>query len=275
MNKVESIRKLNAREIELGIAGTTASWHQQYVHSPVVYIGGLQSNITSLKLVQVFEQYGVVNHVHLKRDEKTGNVRGFAFLAYDDARSTVLAVDNLNGFNLDGRLLSVDHVQDYKYPVDALGASSQFNMRPEYRPVTENSMATTAETRNDADDDNIPEIQNKRKRTVLERLKEYQRRRAEDQRLSQRNSYKDGRILRKRLRGEVNLRGEREKRVVEDEVEDELEYGNNKSISRRKKNKEAPGSKEARRLERAAIREERRRRRAKRLGKSSEGESSS
>jgi RNA-binding motif X-linked protein 2 len=31
------------------------------------------------------------------RDKKTGKSRGFAFVAYEDQRSTVLAVDNFNG----------------------------------------------------------------------------------------------------------------------------------------------------------------------------------
>jgi len=48
------------------------------------------------------------------RDQTTGKSRGFAFLAYEDQRSTVLAVDNLNGIKLVGRTLRVDHVKDYK-----------------------------------------------------------------------------------------------------------------------------------------------------------------
>lgn len=48
------------------------------------------------------------------RDKKTGKSRGFAFLAYEDQRSTDLAVDNLNGYTIDGRVIGVDHVNDYK-----------------------------------------------------------------------------------------------------------------------------------------------------------------
>jgi RNA recognition motif-containing protein len=33
----------------------------------------------------------------LVRDQKTGKPRGFCFLAYEDQRSTILAVDNFNG----------------------------------------------------------------------------------------------------------------------------------------------------------------------------------
>ncbi|XP_056010631.1 RNA-binding motif protein, X-linked 2-like [Ostrea edulis] len=42
--------------------------------------------------------------------------RGFCFLYYEDQRSTVLAVDNLNGIKLLGRTIRVDHVEKYKVP---------------------------------------------------------------------------------------------------------------------------------------------------------------
>lgn len=45
--------------------------------------------------------------VNLVRDKKTGKSMGFAFLAYEDQRSTTLAVDNISGFKLLGRTLKV------------------------------------------------------------------------------------------------------------------------------------------------------------------------
>lgn len=54
--------------------------------------------------------------VNMPRDKITGKPRGFAFLMYEDQRSTVLAVDNLNGANVRNRTLKVDHVKNYKQP---------------------------------------------------------------------------------------------------------------------------------------------------------------
>ena len=48
------------------------------------------------------------------RDRDTGKSRGFAFLAYEDQRSTVLAVDNLSGARVAGRIITVNHVDNYK-----------------------------------------------------------------------------------------------------------------------------------------------------------------
>lgn len=71
-------------------------------------------------IVIVFSQYGEVVDCRLARDSKTGESKGFAFLAYEDQRSTVLAVDNLNGIELCGRRILVDHVRQYKIPKEYL-----------------------------------------------------------------------------------------------------------------------------------------------------------
>lgn len=44
----------------------------------------------------------------------TGQSKGFCFIAYEDQRSTVLAVDNLSGAKVAGRIIRVEHVLDYK-----------------------------------------------------------------------------------------------------------------------------------------------------------------
>lgn len=64
----------------------------------------------------VFSQYGDITEINLVRDQETGSSRGFAFLRYADQRSTILAVDNLNGITLGQRTLQVDHVQKYRSP---------------------------------------------------------------------------------------------------------------------------------------------------------------
>ena len=59
-------------------------------------------------------QYGEIVDVNLVRDRETGKSKGFAFVAYEDQRSTVLAVDNLSGARVVGRTIRVEHVDDYK-----------------------------------------------------------------------------------------------------------------------------------------------------------------
>lgn len=55
--------------------------------------------------------------MNLVRDKETGKSRGFAFLKYEDQRSTDLAVDNLGGAVVMNRTLKVDHTR-YKRKED-------------------------------------------------------------------------------------------------------------------------------------------------------------
>ncbi|VDB97123.1 unnamed protein product [Peniophora sp. CBMAI 1063] len=112
MNVVREINKINERELELALQG--ASWHDEYKDSAYIFIGGLNYGLTEGDVITIFSQYGEVMDVNLPRDKETGKPRGFAFLMYEDQRSTVLAVDNLNGAKVLERTLRVDHVKDYK-----------------------------------------------------------------------------------------------------------------------------------------------------------------
>jgi RNA-binding motif X-linked protein 2 len=91
-----------------------ASWHARFAHSAYIFAGGLDYELTEGDLLAVFAQYGELVDVHLVRDKTTGKSKGFAFLAYEDQRSTVLAVDNLSGAVVAGRKIRVEHVDNYK-----------------------------------------------------------------------------------------------------------------------------------------------------------------
>lgn len=110
-------------------------------HTRYVYAGGLAYELTEGDVLAVFSQaraqtqrvamnstprclhvyafsvslqYGEIVDVNLVRDRETGKSKGFAFIAFEDQRSTVLAVDNLSGARVVGRTVRVEHVDDYK-----------------------------------------------------------------------------------------------------------------------------------------------------------------
>merc|ERR1712045_220230 len=116
LTNMKNLNKMNDREIEMGYAGTSSSWHNEYKDSAWIYSGGLPYDLTEGDIICVFSQYGEIVHINLVRDQKTGKSKGFAFVCYEDQRSTILAVDNLNGMKLCGRLVRVDHVHTYKLP---------------------------------------------------------------------------------------------------------------------------------------------------------------
>ena len=88
-----------------------ASWHTDYRDTAYIYIGGLPFDLSEGDIVTMFSQYGEPTHVNLVRDRDTGKSKGFAFLKYEDQRSTDLAVDNLGGATVLGRMLRVDHTR--------------------------------------------------------------------------------------------------------------------------------------------------------------------
>ncbi|KAF5795953.1 putative transcription factor C3H family [Helianthus annuus] len=110
---VKRIQNINSKEASLGIS-EEASWHAKYKDSAYVYVGGIPFDLTEGDLLAVFAQYGEIVDVNLVRDKGTGKSKGFAFVAYEDQRSTILAVDNLNGAQVLGRTIRVDHVTKYK-----------------------------------------------------------------------------------------------------------------------------------------------------------------
>lgn len=94
-------------------------------------------------LVQMFgsySRYGEIMNINMVRDKKTGKAKGFCFLCYENQKSTVLAVDNMNGIKVSGTLfwledwylpllplqlcgktIRVDHVAEYRRPKDEDG----------------------------------------------------------------------------------------------------------------------------------------------------------
>ena len=120
LTNVRNIKRLG--EIELQRLDQKGSWHDDYRGSAYVFIGGLSYEMSEGDILSVFSQYGEVISINLVKDKQTGKSKGFCFLCYEDQRSTVLAVDNLNGIKLCSRVIRVDHVKDYKQSQDKQGA---------------------------------------------------------------------------------------------------------------------------------------------------------
>ncbi|KAL8662041.1 MAG: hypothetical protein Q9168_008317 [Polycauliona sp. 1 TL-2023] len=110
MNGIREIQRLNKLELENGVA-PEASWHRDHADSAYIYIGGLPFDLSEGDIITIFSQFGEPTFVKLVRDKETGKSKGFAFLKYEDQRSTDLAVDNLGGATVMGRILKVDHTK--------------------------------------------------------------------------------------------------------------------------------------------------------------------
>ena len=92
----------------------------------------------------------------MARDKKTGKARGYAFLAYEDQRSTVLAVDNFNGIELCGRTIMCDHVKQYKIPREFMYISDSEEDKKKAK-----CNKTESENESSSDDDDVKEAKAK------------------------------------------------------------------------------------------------------------------
>lgn len=113
--QTEAVKKLVDQELQ-NLTPLNASWHANYSKSAYVYIGNLDVRLTEGDIITIFSQFGDVVDINLARDKETGKSMGFCFLAFENQRSTVLAIDNMVGFQVLGRPIRIDHVLDYKPP---------------------------------------------------------------------------------------------------------------------------------------------------------------
>ena len=77
MNPITNMRnlnKMNDRELEMGLAGTSQSWHNEYKDSAWIFVGGLPYDLTEGDIICVFSQFGEIVHINLVRDLNTGKV---------------------------------------------------------------------------------------------------------------------------------------------------------------------------------------------------------
>lgn len=112
-----------------GTRSPSASWHTDYRDTAYIYIGGLPYELSEGDVVTIFSQYGEPTYINLIRDKETGKSKGFAFLKYEDQRSTDLAVDNLGGAVIMNRTLKVDHTR-YKKKDDEPDSGHHLDQLP-------------------------------------------------------------------------------------------------------------------------------------------------
>ena len=126
---MKSCKSSNAIIVFLGLLvlgrPPEASWHADYRDTAYIYIGGLPFDLSEGDVIAIFSQFGEPVHINLVRDKETGKSKGFAFLKYEDQRSTDLAVDNLGGATVLGRVLRVDHTRYKRKDDEDLGDNTE------------------------------------------------------------------------------------------------------------------------------------------------------
>ncbi|HXA91790.1 MAG TPA: RNA-binding protein [Steroidobacteraceae bacterium] len=76
-----------------------------------IYVGNLPFSADESQVRALFAQHGTVESVNVIMDRDTGRPRGFAFVEMNSADAS-RAIQNLNGFSMEGRALRVNEAQD-------------------------------------------------------------------------------------------------------------------------------------------------------------------
>lgn len=118
---MKNVIKLSESELA---RGGKSSWHDQYKHSAWIFVGGLPYDLTEGDVICVFSQYGEIVNINLVRDKVSGKQKGFCFICYEDQKSTILAVDNLNGIKV---RVSLDLLNESVKKIDDLCTHSELN----------------------------------------------------------------------------------------------------------------------------------------------------
>jgi RNA recognition motif-containing protein len=76
-----------------------------------LYVGNLSFKTTDAELRQAFSQFGNVTDIYVASDRMTGRPRGFAFVTFSNDSESKLAIEKMNGTELDGRALTVNEAK--------------------------------------------------------------------------------------------------------------------------------------------------------------------
>lgn len=72
-----------------------------------LFVGGIPYSITNQQLEELFKQFGSVTSVNIINDKFTGQSKGFAFVEMSDDKEAEEAINQLNGYDLEGRKIGV------------------------------------------------------------------------------------------------------------------------------------------------------------------------
>lgn len=80
-------------------------------HFTNVYIKNFGGDLDDEKLKDMFEKYGKILSAKVMIDDNTNELRGFGFVSFEEPESAEKAVDDLNGQDINGKLLYVGRAQ--------------------------------------------------------------------------------------------------------------------------------------------------------------------
>ena len=76
-----------------------------------LYVGNLSYNTTDASLKDAFSAMGEVESANVITDKMTGRSRGFGFVSMVNDEEALVAIEKMNGADVDGRKLTVNEAK--------------------------------------------------------------------------------------------------------------------------------------------------------------------
>jgi RNA recognition motif-containing protein len=76
-----------------------------------LFVGNIAFATSEETLRSLFEQFSSLRSVKIATDRETGRSRGFGFVELDDDAQAEEAINSLNGYNLEGKTLTVNEAR--------------------------------------------------------------------------------------------------------------------------------------------------------------------
>jgi len=80
--------------------------------SSKLFVGGLSWDTNDQSLAAAFEGFGTVVEAKVIADRDTGRSRGFGFVTFSAPAEAETAIAEMDGKDLDGRSIRVNHAED-------------------------------------------------------------------------------------------------------------------------------------------------------------------
>lgn len=104
-----------------------------------LYVGNLHFSLTEADIKSVFEPFGAILSVDLHREPGTLKSKGFAFVQFINTDVAEKAIEHMNGFELAGRNIKVNHVNSARASGAVPSTSSESETNVTANPSNQNN----------------------------------------------------------------------------------------------------------------------------------------
>jgi RNA recognition motif-containing protein len=102
----EALPEVRLEDIVIGVPSRPRA---QAVGPTRLFVGGLSWGTNSDRLREAFSRFGTIAEATVIPDRDTGRSRGFGFVTFENPKDAEAASAAMNGADLDGRTLKVNH----------------------------------------------------------------------------------------------------------------------------------------------------------------------